>query len=408
MKISVVRGFLGAFFGGFMAVWPAATLDSAWLVLPGAFIGWLVGYHGDRVWRGLQYANKMVRKDLSSYPSKVMIAGKSAIGSSVLFIRRLGYALYNVVLALVWIIKSILGLVLLYRFGKWLAAHPYNRAYTISVIAGVVGFGLMMSVLGYLIGEFSSFHVRIVDGIVQGSVIFPEWLLGLLSSMVSLMFLLSFIASVFFVWRQLDLDNHTQKDFYTRWERYSNSPVLFPFMELARYVYAVLWAQTHIILFFVFLVLTVVVTLPFYMVVASAFNLVRYTARFSWRAIRYNRDYGVVSLAIASIVGLITYQQFHFELVNDSGFRIVASLIAAGVSGALTVLVLYSIHWGFKLSSTLRRLAFYRGETFEWVHSSKTYVLFTTWFKKKYEPVKNWLETTSEKLVPQLILANQN
>ena len=52
MNEKLIRSFFGASLCAILTIWPAATWNEPMLLLPSGVVGWLLGYHGDRIWHG--------------------------------------------------------------------------------------------------------------------------------------------------------------------------------------------------------------------------------------------------------------------------------------------------------------------------------------------------------------------
>jgi len=364
-----LRSFLGSFLGAVCAIWPAATWNEPSLLLFGGTIGWVAGYHGGLLYasaiRGWRYARRSGFK-MSFWATAKMLGVQSFLRNASENVRKswaitcsiLQYEipLKKLSLGLLGAFsrgqQSIVGTVSLpRRFRVWQSAHEMNRATAIRFFAICVGAMSFTSLVWLNFLEMAPEVGSIMKGTENGSVVTVGYIY-LQSGMLTFIFGLfpAVVALTVFV-----EESSSQRGFYSIWERYGNrGAVLFAFGETIRYIWTLAW-----IYFTVVATLFLIIPIAFLGLIIGGLACagMLFAIRLAWRAMRINRTYGFVSLGTAIFVGVVTFYAFRAELVADPAFRLVVSVMAGTLAGAVSVAIDYLCGVVFKSSITIRRLA---------------------------------------------------
>lgn len=374
--MKLIRSFLGAFFGAALAIWPAATWNEAWLLLIGGVAGWLIGYHGDRFGRSFARGWRQARRVGFEAYLRAAAEKNALMAGTILLMRRIVTGLGSCA-RFIWSILSIevplrrwsaatakwgrdtFSNVLLFPKGfvGWYGEHPMNRAAVIRGFAGLVSASLFIAVMWQLLGANIMPEVGSLRADMENNkrVIVTE----------SYVFWNTFGLTVFFgLFPALiatilcQEERFSMKGFYRIWERYSaRGPVLFAVGEAVRFLWIEVWLVWTAVS-----ILGGAVMLYMFLMMLSLFVWfgVVYGLKLAWRAVRLNRDYGVVSLGIALLTGTITFFVFREELVANAWFRLGASLAAGFIAGAISFLVTGFCGLLFRYSIKARRIAIRR------------------------------------------------
>lgn len=371
------RSFCGAFFGAALAIWPAATWNMAELLLIGGVAGWLLGYHGDRLIssfvRGYKYARRIgfklfFRRMLrASVVIRMTVKTWRGVGRFVRYIstglcfvclaplpfKKWGEVLLMILVAIGNGIAAAPG-----AFADWYAQHPINRASTLRFFAGLVGVATMFVFFWWLM-ETSQQPGDIVNRsfgkeVLTANSIFLDHFIGaaLLTGILTLATTFTFIREF-----------GTKKGYYAVWNRYERSGSLLFFVgEFVRFEYFAIWLTVTVAGGFI---IGTIAALIWMLLALPAYFGVIYALRLSWRAVRLNRDYGVISLAVALLTGAITFFSLREELVVDPVFRLSASLAAGFIAGISSMGITWFCGVLFSKSITARRIALKKKYTFE-------------------------------------------
>lgn len=344
MNNRVIRGFFGSFLGTFMAIWPAATLDVAWLVLPGALLGWLLGYHGDRVGsglvRGLKQTGRAVPQHMRTARDVTFVTGVYAGGWVVNHLR---LPVDGLAAAGTYAMRAI----------RW-CSHPMNHADVIRLVTNMVTgafiiYGLvhipMFLPLGSTV-DLGNIPVGLIPFVLMPIVY------GMLIVLASLIIPLVIVATTFGRTRS------SLTMYYREWERYSRFKLLYPVFVASSFVYMYVWTMALMTLFISGVGITLMAVMIYGLLMAS-YYLSSFAARFTWRTIRYNRDYGLVSLVVAILVGSLTFMSERADLVADPMYRLMVASTAGLLAGVVSIGVMYVVGVVFMASRSIRRFAFH-------------------------------------------------
>lgn len=363
------RSFCGAFFGAALAIWPAATWDMAVLLLVGGIAGWLIGYHGDRVIvsfiRGYRYAR---RAGFKFFFRRMLLANTIAraiakicrvIGRFVcyvmsalhfMFLTPIPFAKWGEVLSMILMVAGSGIAVAPHAFARWYAQHPINQASTLRFFAGVAGMAITATFFWWL--TESSHQPGDVVMEMNKQVVLTEskifW--NHFNITVLLTVILSVVTTIIFTG-----ELGTKDGYYGIWNRYERSGKLLFFVgEVVRFEYFAIWLS---ITFAGGIIVATIGMLGWMLLVFPAYFGVVYAFRLAWHAVRLNRDYGIISLAVALSTGAITFFTLREELVADPVFRMSASLVAGLVAGIVSMGITWLCGVMFGKSIMARRVA---------------------------------------------------
>lgn len=374
--MKLIRSFFGAFLGAALAIWPAATWNEPWLLLFGGALGWLLGYQGDRLVgsliRGWQHARRvgfqayLVAAAKRSAFMNWTIRSVRGIENGFSYLFRLMQSIGSIEVPFGhWFVGTAKWGVVVFnssltfprRSADWFAAHPVNRAAVLRFIAGLSSTILFIVVMWLFIGTHLVSEVgSTITGTNGQPVIVTEsyWFWNTFMTTVLFGFAPSVISMV-----MLQDERCSMRGFYRIWERYTaRGPVLFTLGEAVRFLWIEVWITWTVISGIVSAMVTTVVVMFGVMLAWSGVVL---GLKLAWRAVRLNRDYGVVSLGIALLVGTITFYVYRDDLVADAWFRLGVSLVAGFVAGASSFLVTGLCGLMFLRSITVRRIAVRKG-----------------------------------------------
>ncbi len=367
-----MRSFCGAFFGAALAIWPAATWDMAILLLVGGVSGWILGYHGDRVIssliRGYRYARRigfklfLKRMVVANAIARAVAGAWHGIGRFARYVAPVFRFLFLTPIPFARWSQGILSLVMITfgairatseAFFQWYKdkEHPINKASTIRFFVGCMNAVLFACFFWWLtdsglqpgdVLKDTSGKLRILT---ESGIFWDQFsAAGMLTALLTL-------ATTVIYTRELD-SKAGYDGVLNRYER--DGALLFFIEESVRFVYFASWIVASIVGGLVSAMLGVVgwafLAIPAYFGVIFAFRL-------AWRAVRLNRDYGVISLAVALATGAITFFTLREELVADATFRLTASLLAGAVAGIVSMAITWLCGVMFTKSILTRRLA---------------------------------------------------
>lgn len=363
------RSFCGAFFGATLAIWPAATWNMAVLLLIGGVVGWLLGYHGDRVIgssvRGYKYARRIgfklfiQRMLLANTVARAIAKVWHGIGRFVryvtpgvrfLFLTPIPFAKWGEVLFIIFMTVGSGIAVAPSAFVRWYAQHPINRASTLRFFAGVVGMAITAAFFWWLTERTHQPGEVMMK--MNKQVILTEYKIfwDHFATTAILTAILSTVAMI-----TLTRELETKEGYYGVWDRYERSgKVLFFVGEVVRFEYFTIWFG---VTFAGGVIAGMISLLGWTLLVLPAYFGIVYAFRLAWRVVRLNRDYGIISLAVALPTGAITFFTLREELVADPVFRLSTSLVAGLVAGVVSMGITWFCGVMFGKSIIARRIA---------------------------------------------------
>lgn len=404
--MKLIRSFFGAGLGASSAVWPAATWDEPWLLLIGGAFGWLTGYHGDRVIRSLIHGWRQARR-VGFQASLIAAAKRSVLMDWAIRSVRGIKAGISWLLCLTWRIGSVevpfgswfvamakCGMVAYHntctfprRSVHWFWAHPVNRAAALRFFAGLTSMILLVALIWHFVdgnlmpdvGSIMTDHKNAKTIVTESYVFWNTFPLAMLLGVFPALIAMGMFQE----------ERFSMKGFYRIWERYaSRGPVLFVFGEVLRFLWIEVWLLWTAVSA---LVLMTVVFISTAIGVMFAWSGIVFGLKLAWRAVRLNRDYGVVSLGIALLVGTITFYVYREDLVADAWFRLGASVMAGFVAGVASFLVTGLCGLMFRRSITVRRIAV-----------RKNYMTADDLMEQLMETVPNWCWKQNKRMLPAL------
>ncbi len=370
--MKLIRSFLGAGLGASSAIWPAATWNEPWLLLFGGVIGWLMGYHGDRVVGSLIHGWRQARR-VGFQTALVAAAKRSALMDWIIrsvrgiragfgWLLRLTWRIGSVEVPIgPWFVATVKWGVAAYhgtctfprRSADWYGAHPVNRATVLRFFAGLASASLLVSVVWYFVGTYLIPEVGSTMTGTNGKpkIVTESYVFWNTFGMTAFLGLFTVLITMI----MLQDERLSMSGFYRIWERYaSRGPVLFVLGEALRFLWIEVWLLWTAVSALTLMSAGFIVAA---VGVMFAWTGIVFGLKLAWRAVCLNRDYGVVSLGIALLVGTITFYMYREDLVADAWFRLGASVVAGFVAGAASFLVTGLCGLLFRRSITVRRIA---------------------------------------------------
>lgn len=345
MNEKLLRSFFGAAICVIIAIWPAATWNEPILLLPSGILGWLLGYHTNHVWRGFilgwqntkiwLYGKKLtwfhwnfsLQRFLPNLIEKMMINISNFFSATPQLLKHAVQAVRNGYIEIVTLFAHLSKTI-----NNWYNCHPINKACIVRTIVSLSFLGLMalgmwelMVVYGPQVSDMVKTNTK---GELYPGVLFIVYVQRGVA-IVTAFTILHMPAVAFY-----STECNTMRGFYTIWERHdAMSKPLF----IANEIFHLLWIQ----LWWAFMLLGVVIVTFGGFIFAGTVGGITMAfvvggLKFMWYIVRLNKNYGLVSLAVGLLVGIITFYTQRVELVANPVYRLTVSFFTSVTSGTIS------------------------------------------------------------------------
>lgn len=356
----LIRSFFGGGLGAALAIFPASYFNSFWLCLLGAIIGWLVGYHGDRIIYGFVLGWKeacfFCRATRSMFTTLIGVtlgwipSTGTCLEGFINRVQRIRISICRFFRAIrvfanafgAFFARLFKGIIFLpARSWKKYHSHPMNQICLVRYILLAICACIMLTMIYSVVSIYAP-QVGDVNKIaLDYSYTNFRYDIYTMDMVMRDRMLYSGVAALFIILPMLMFYSAEEKNvntFYRIRESYSQSRSRFIFNELCYLFYLQVWNllmvayfSAAIVIGFIGLVCIGLVSLMIIMV----------GLRFSWHLVRINKDYGLVSLVVALAVGVSTFLVLRERLVSDMNYLLIVSVASFFASGLLSVGLTY-------------------------------------------------------------------